>query len=35
MLPNNLRGSALMAEVKRRFREDGREFLEIKLREDS
>ena len=30
-MANNLRGSALMAEIKRRFRDDGRLFLEIKL----
>ena len=34
MLPNNLAGSALLAEVKRRFREDGKLFLEIKLNGD-
>ena len=31
MISNNLTGSALMAEIKRRFREEGKLFLDIKL----
>ena len=33
LLNNSLTGSALMAEIKRRFREDGKLFLDIKLRD--
>ena len=33
LLNNSLTGSALMAEIKRRFREDGKLFLDIKLKD--